>query len=261
MRGSVDAEVEAVDRAGLSGGFVNVDHDGVHLDVALGDDEAGGHGIVEKVFQDAVLFHADDRIVRAGHADVGDVGGPGGQHAEISRWDVRVRANHSGYLAIQVPAHGDFFRCGLGVHVDEDYFHLGRDVRELARGHAKRVLNRRHVGAALKIQHGVAHAILCGSDVQAFAWRAFGKIRGPQQPRLRGKVLDDFPSLPDVVPAGQDIGPGGEKILRDPRRDAEAWRGVFAIDDAEIDLALREDIREPVVNDLAAGRADDVADE
>ena len=55
--------------------------------------------------------------------------------------------------------------------------------------------------------------------------------------------------------------PRGEQVLRDSRRDAEAGRGVFAIGDAEIDLALREDVREPVVNDLAAGRADDVADE
>ena len=46
-------------------------------------------------------------------------------------------------------------------------------------------------------------------------------------------------------------------------------RGVMPKPDAEFSplamhrsiLALREDVREPVVNDLAAGRANDVADE
>jgi len=62
-----------------------------------------------------------------------------------------------------------------------------------------------------------------------------------------------------VVAAGQDVRARGEKILRDTRSDAEAGRGVFAIDDAKINFALRENVREPVVNDLAAGRAYDVA--
>jgi hypothetical protein len=64
-----------------------------------------------------------------------------------------------------------------------------------------------------------------------------------------------------VVSAGEDVGARGEKILRDSRRNAEAGRRVFAIDDAEIYAALREDVSEPVVNDLAAGRAYDVANE
>jgi hypothetical protein len=64
-----------------------------------------------------------------------------------------------------------------------------------------------------------------------------------------------------VISAGQDIGACGEQILRDSWRHAEAGRGVFAIDDAKLDSALREDVREPVVNDLAAGRAYDVANE
>jgi hypothetical protein len=62
-----------------------------------------------------------------------------------------------------------------------------------------------------------------------------------------------------VVSAGQHIGARGEKILRDTWSDAEAGRSIFAIDDAKINFAVREDVREPVVNDLAAGRAYDVA--
>jgi len=62
-----------------------------------------------------------------------------------------------------------------------------------------------------------------------------------------------------VVSAREDVRARGEKILRDTWSDAEAGRGVFTIDDAKLDFALREDVREPVVNDLAAGRAYDVA--
>lgn len=62
-----------------------------------------------------------------------------------------------------------------------------------------------------------------------------------------------------MVSAGEDVGTRREEILGDSRRDAEAGRGVFTIDDADVDFALGEDVREPVVNDLAAGRTYDVA--
>jgi hypothetical protein len=64
-----------------------------------------------------------------------------------------------------------------------------------------------------------------------------------------------------VIAAGDDFDPAGKKILGDARRDAETGGGVFAVGDAEVYFALRENVREPVVNDLAAGRAYDVANE
>jgi hypothetical protein len=63
-----------------------------------------------------------------------------------------------------------------------------------------------------------------------------------------------------MVAAGEDFDAAGEQFVGDTRCDAEAGGGIFAVGDAEIDFALGEDVREPVVNDLAAGRADDVAD-
>jgi hypothetical protein len=64
-----------------------------------------------------------------------------------------------------------------------------------------------------------------------------------------------------VIAAGNHFDAAGKKILGDARRDAKSGRGVFAVGDAQIDFALRENVGEPVVNDLAAGRTDDVADE
>jgi len=73
--------------------------------------------------------------------------------------------------------------------------------------------------------------------------------------------LDDLAAVPDVVAAGEDFDPAGEQILGDFGRDAETRGGVLAVGDAEIDLPLREDVRQPLVDDLAAGRTNDIANE
>jgi hypothetical protein len=52
-----------------------------------------------------------------------------------------------------------------------------------------------------------------------------------------------------------------KKFVSEARGDAETGGGIFAVGDAEINLLLGEDVRETVVNDATAGRADDVADE
>jgi hypothetical protein len=78
---------------------------------------------------------------------------------------------------------------------------------------------------------------------------------------LRWKILNDFAPLPNVVSAGEDVGTDGEKLLGDPGRDAKSGRGVLTIDDAKVYFALLENVREPVVNDFAAGRAYDVTNE
>jgi NAD(P)-dependent dehydrogenase (short-subunit alcohol dehydrogenase family) len=70
----VEAEIQALDRAGAAGGFVDIEQNRVHLHVAFGDHEARGH-CVEEALQHALLFHANHGIVRAGHAGVGDIGG------------------------------------------------------------------------------------------------------------------------------------------------------------------------------------------
>ena len=64
--------------------------------------------------------------------------------------------------------------------------------------------------------------------------------------------LHNLLAVPDVVSAGDHFDARGEQFLGDARRDAEAGGGIFAVGDAQIDLALREDIREAVVHDLAA---------
>jgi hypothetical protein len=64
-----------------------------------------------------------------------------------------------------------------------------------------------------------------------------------------------------VIAAGDHFDSAGKKVFSDTRRDAKTGGGVFAVGDAEVDFALRENVCEPVVNDLAARRAYDVANE
>ena len=63
---------------------------------------------------------ADHRVVRAGHARVGDRGGPAGLHARVVRLDVRVRADHRGHAAVEQPRERDLLARRLGVEVDDD---------------------------------------------------------------------------------------------------------------------------------------------
>jgi hypothetical protein len=256
----IEAEAEAFDGAGAAGGFVDVDEDCVHLDVAFGYGEAGRHG-VEETLHDALLLHADDGIVRAGHADVGDIGGAAREDVLVGGGDVGVRAEDDGNFSVEIPAHGLFFRCCFGVHIDEHHFDIARDFGELAVGGAERVVDGNHEGAALQVENGVADAFFRAAHEEAAAGRAIRKIRGTQQARFVREKIEDLFAVPDVIAAAQDFDAGGEKLFGEARSDAEAGSGIFAIGDAEVDLALLEDVVEAVVDDFAAGRADDVTDE
>lgn len=73
------------------------------------------------------------------------------------------------------------------------------------------------------------------------------------------QIVKNFLAVPDVVPAGKHFRARGEKIVGQPRCDTETRGGIFTIDDGEIDLLLRDDIREVVVHDASPGRAYDVS--
>jgi hypothetical protein len=62
-----------------------------------------------------------------------------------------------------------------------------------------------------------------------------------------------------VIAAADHFNAAGKEFLGEARRDSEAGSGIFAIGDAEIDAALRENVRQAVVNDFSAGRADNVS--
>src|SRR5256712_3929341 len=261
----VEPETDALDGAGAeaSGGvaramIVSFDEYGVHLHIARGYVEAGGHA-VEKFADDALAVHAEDAAVRAGHADIGDVGGALGQDAFVGGGDVRVRANDGGDAPVEVIAHRYLFAGRLGVHVHQDERDIRRQFAELAIRFAERVIDGAQKHAALQIEHGVFHAVFRGAGEDAAAGIALGKIRRAQQARLLRNVVQDFAAVPTVVSAGEDIDSGAKELFGETRRDAEARGGVFAVGDDKIGLALRDNVGEAVANDLTPGRAPAVA--
>jgi hypothetical protein len=57
------------------------------------------------------------------------------------------------------------------------------------------------------------------------------------------------------------VGSEIEELFCDGGREAEAAGGVFAVDDEEIDVVGFKDMGQVFADDVAAGRAKDIADE
>ena len=105
-----------------------------------------------------VRVHADDRIPRAGHPDVGDIGGAFGQNDFIGCGNVRVRADNGGDPSVEIPAEGVLLGSRFGVEIDED--HLGFDLRQNLVGKAKGVVALTHENSSLQIDDSIGNAIL-----------------------------------------------------------------------------------------------------
>ena len=79
--------------------FVGVDQDGVQPRIRSRRLEPGGKG-VEELAQGRLDFDSDDRVVRAGHADVREERRPLWKNALVRGLDVRVSAHHRRHLAL-----------------------------------------------------------------------------------------------------------------------------------------------------------------
>jgi hypothetical protein len=63
-----------------------------------------------------------------------------------------------------------------------------------------------------------------------------------------------------VVPERHDVGPRGEKLVRELAGDAGAVRDVLAVDDAEIGVELVAETRQPLLDGAAPGNPEDVCE-
>ena len=64
-----------------------------------------------------------------------------------------------------------------------------------------------------------------------------------------------------MIAGGDDVGAEVEELFGDGGGEAEAAGGVFAVDDEEVDGVGFEDVGEVLMHDVAAGGAEDIADE
>ena len=87
------------------------------------------------------------------HAGIGLIGRASRQDRFVGCRNVRVAADDGRNAAIQIPAHGDFFRSRFGMHVHENHFHVLWKSRQFGIRDAKGIVSRRHVHTALKVQY------------------------------------------------------------------------------------------------------------
>ena len=74
-------------------------------------------------------------------------------------------------------------------------------------------------------------------------------------------MRQDLPLVEHVIAGRDQVGPGGEEVLTDGRREAEAAGGVLAVDDDRVEGQLGAQRREAVDQRLAPGPPDHVAAE
>ncbi len=130
----------------------------------------------KKAGQDELFFHSDDRVVGAGHADVGLVGGAVGEtrSSAVGIWVWVPR--RAVIRPSEVPAHGHFFAGGLAVQVEEN--DLCGDLAEELVGFAEGIVTAGHEDAALQVHDGVALAVAEFTLIDAEAGGADGVVGG-----------------------------------------------------------------------------------
>lgn len=76
---------------------------------------------------------------------------------------------------------------------------------------------------------------------------------------MLGNVVHEFALVPDVVAGGDDLGSGGEECFGYLGRDASAAGGIFAIDDAEVDVVELFNLVEMGDDCLSSGLANNIS--
>jgi len=263
------AQHDALDGMRTARGAVAANQRGADLRVAFGGLKFTGHS-GEKALEHELHLHPDDRVKRPGHTHVRLKRRAAGEDAFIRRGNVRVRAEHGGHAAIEIPAKSDLLARGFAVDVEHD--NLRRSVlgnlRKQVVGLAKGVVAGGHKDAPLHVDNGI---LLAGGQFAFIHSEAgcadsvIGRADDAAAAHMRilrhGHVFKNLFFVPDVVAGRDHVRTQVEELFRNRRRQAEATGGVFAVDDEQVNGVGFNDVPEVLVDDVAAGRAKDVADE
>jgi hypothetical protein len=237
-----------------------------HAWVAFGGFKFRGHA-GEKALDDEMFFDADDGIVRAAHADIGLIRGAVVEDAVVGGGDVCVRADDRRDATVEIPAESSFLRCCFRVNVDDD--DLRGNFGEESVSDAEGIFVAGHEHAALKIDDGVGLAGCESALIEAVAGAA-GRVVGGADDAARAlvavsrdglEVINDFFFVPDMIAGGEDVGTHVKELVGNGGSEAESARGVFGIDDDEVNGMAGDDVAEVLANDAAARAAEYVTDE
>src|SRR3546814_221046 len=115
-----------------------------------------------------------------------------------------------------------------------------------------------HEQRAHDIQHQHLLAAPGLEHAAAAPGRAGRKVVRAQQARLAGDVGHHLALVPAMVAAGDDVGPGFEKLAADLVGDTEAGGRVLAVHDDEVEAEALAQPREMRRNSIAARPADHI---
>jgi hypothetical protein len=209
------------------------------------------------------LVHADHRIVVAGHADVGDVGGAAGKDLRIGRRHVGMGSGGQRGAAVGEVRERHLLAGRLGVQVDHDRLHVAAEPmpRELGLERAEGIVVSAHEQAAHDLDHQELAPALQRELNAAAAGRAGRQVERADQAVIALAVADHLALVEDMVAGGDQIGAGGVEVLAEAGGDAEPAGGILAVDHDRIELQGRAQLGQLLQQDLAAGAPDDVAAE
>src|SRR5439155_20112632 len=249
--------IHALDGASEAALLVDVDEDAVELHGTARDLEAVGHA-VDITPDDDRRVDAEHRVTWPDHARVRDVRRAPRQHARVGGGHVRVRADHRGDAAVEVPADRDLLARRLGVPVDD--LHLRRAIGERVQDGvdgAERVVNvRRHEDAPDRVHH--EHVIRDDPPTSGIARREVDRSYAVLE---RVDVLHELPLIPHVVAVRDHVGAGVVDLARDVRSQARPARGVLAVHDGHVDAQLALQLRKERRDRVTARAPHHITDE
>jgi Glycosyltransferase family 87 len=232
----------------------------LQADAALGRFEPHRH-LGGEAAQDQLRAHPDDRVVRAGHAGVGDVGRPAAQDVGVARLDVRVGAEHRRHPTVQEPPHGHLLAGRLGVEVDDHDLRLLASLAHEILGHRERAHGRIEEELAEQVDHGDRRAVGGLRHTPPLAGRRGGVVGRADDAAVHGQMLVHLPLAEGVVAERDHVDAGGVQAAGEPARDARAVGQVLAVCDHEVDLALGPQPGHLLLDDPPARCRDGIGDE
>ncbi len=255
----IGVDADPFDPFGPSGVAVDRDHDPIDADVSRGDLERRRHLRTERL-QNAVAPASEHGIVRAGHADVTDVGHALGQHPLIGGDDMGVRPKAATRAAVEVIAHRNLLAGGLGVEVHYDQVRLLLKPRDPFVGGGIGAVGRLHEQPANQRQNPHHGALARLVQRGAPAGGVFGEVRRPADVVRPFQGLDDVALAERMVAKSDQIHAISQQLVVDLGREARSAGGVLGVGDHTVDGLLAHEGFELVGQDPPARAAHDIPD-
>jgi hypothetical protein len=207
-----------------------------------------------------LALDADHAAARAGHADVGDVGGAARQDPRVGGRHVCVGADDGGHPAVEQPAERDLLGGGLGVHVHEHVIDLWAQLAEGGLDLGERAAAGLQIEVAAEVDDAQPDAVAL-EHTGAVAGLDLQEVGRPQDPRLGVEVGIDLAAMVGVVAERDRVDAAREQGFRGLGRDPQAAGHVLAVDDYERRLEPLFQAGQAIEQGVPTDAADEVADE